>query len=66
MFWIAQNSQADSGEYSYHMDNSFTVAGPLLDALHLPECEGAEFEWDIQAVMKRRKEDGARRRVSNE
>jgi hypothetical protein len=59
MSWIAWNSQADSGEYSCHMDNSFAVAGPLLDSLHLPECEGAEFELesDIQAVMKRCKED---------
>jgi hypothetical protein len=48
------------------MDNSFAVAGPLLDALHLPECEGAEFESDIRAVMKRCKEDGTRRWVSNE
>jgi hypothetical protein len=37
------------------MDNSFSVAGPLLDALHLPECEGAEFELDMRVVMKRHK-----------
>jgi hypothetical protein len=41
--WIPQISQADSGEYSCHIDISFAVAGPLLDALHFPDCEGAEF-----------------------
>jgi hypothetical protein len=65
MFLIAQNLQADSGEYSHHMDNSFAVPGPLLDTLQLPECEGAEFESDIRAVMKRHKEDGERQQVSN-
>jgi hypothetical protein len=29
------------------MNNSFSVAGSLLNALHLPECEGAEFELGI-------------------
>jgi hypothetical protein len=46
------------------MKNRFAVAGPLLDPLldplHLPECEGAEFESGIQAVMKKCKENGAR------
>jgi hypothetical protein len=47
------------------MDNSFAVAGPLLNALYLLECEGAEFKLDIWAVMKRCMEDGARQQVSN-
>jgi len=64
-FWIAQNSQAHSGEYSSHVDNSFAVVGQLLDTLPLPKCEGAEFESDIWAEMKRRKEDGVRQWVSN-
>jgi hypothetical protein len=41
------------------------VAGPLLDALHFPEDEGAEFELGIRVVMKRHKENGARQRDSN-
>jgi hypothetical protein len=65
VFWIAWNSQADSGEYSRHMDNSFAVAGPFLDALYLPDCEGVEFESDIWAVMKRHKKNGARQWDSN-
>jgi hypothetical protein len=63
--WVTRISQADSGEYSHHMNNSFAAAGPLLDTLHLPECEGAEFELGIRAVKKRRKENGMRRRDSN-
>jgi hypothetical protein len=59
-FWIALTSQVHSGEYSSHVDNSFAVIGQLLDTLHLPECEGAEFESDIQVEMKRCKEDRAR------
>jgi hypothetical protein len=47
------------------MDISFAVTGPLLDNLHLLECEGAELELDIKAVMKRRKENRARRWDSN-
>jgi hypothetical protein len=47
------------------MNNSFAVAGPLLDALHLPECEGAEFELGIRVVMKRHKENRARQWDSN-
>jgi hypothetical protein len=42
------------------MDISFAVAGPLLNALHFLDGKGAEFELGIQAVMKRRKENGAR------
>jgi hypothetical protein len=42
------------------MDNSSTVAGLLLDTLHPLECEGADFELDIQVVIKKHKEDGAR------
>jgi hypothetical protein len=41
------------------MDISFVVAGPLLDALHFPDDEGAEFELGIRAVMKRHKENRA-------
>jgi hypothetical protein len=66
VFWIAWNSQADSGEYSCHMDNSFTVIGQLLNTLHLPECEGVEYKLDIRAEMKRHKEDRVRQWVSNE
>jgi hypothetical protein len=47
------------------MDDSFAVTGQLLGALHLLECEGAEFKSDIRVVMKRRKEDGVKRQVSN-
>jgi hypothetical protein len=60
VFWIAWNSQAHSGEYSSRVDNSFAVVGQLLDALNLLECKGAEFKLDIQAEMKRRKEDRVR------
>jgi hypothetical protein len=42
------------------MDQGFAVVGQMLDALHLPECEGAEFEPGIQMEMKRHKEDKAR------
>jgi hypothetical protein len=42
------------------MDISFAVEGPLIDTLHFPDCEGLEFESDILAVMKRRKENGVR------
>jgi hypothetical protein len=42
------------------MDNGFAVIGPIFDILHLPECEGAEFELGIQMEMKRHKEDKAR------
>jgi hypothetical protein len=44
------------------MDISFAVAGLLLNALHFPDGEGAEFELGIRVVMKRRKENGARQR----
>jgi hypothetical protein len=64
-FWIAWNSQVHSGEYSSHVDNSFAVVGQLLDALQLLECKGTEFELDIWAEMKRHKEDGTRKQVSN-
>jgi hypothetical protein len=42
------------------MDISFAVAGPLLNTLHFPDCEGAELELGIQVVMKRHKENGVR------
>jgi hypothetical protein len=64
-FWIARNSQAHSGEYSSHVDNSFAVVGQLLDTLHLLECEGVEFKSDIRVEMERHKEDRVRQRVSN-
>jgi hypothetical protein len=47
------------------MDISFAVAEPLLDTLHFPDCEGAEFESGIRVVMKRHKENGAGQRDSN-
>jgi len=43
------------------MDNSFTVVGQILDVLHLPECEGAEFElgiWmEIRGIRKTRQDN---------
>jgi hypothetical protein len=60
IFWITWKSQEHSGEYSHHVDNIFAVVGQLLDALHLLECEEAEFELDIWMEIRRHKEDGAR------
>jgi len=36
------------------------LLGPILDTLHLPECEEAEFGLDIRMEMKRHKEDRER------
>jgi hypothetical protein len=63
--WIPLISQADSGEYSCCMDNIFTVAGLLLNALHLPECEEAAFELGIRVVMKRHNKNRVRQWDSN-
>jgi hypothetical protein len=60
VFWIAWNSQEDSGEYSCHMYNSLAVVGQLFNALHLLGCEGAEFKSDIQVEMKKGKDNGVR------
>jgi hypothetical protein len=60
LFWMVQNLQDHSDDYSCHIDNSFAIVGPIFDALHLLECEEAEFELDIWAEMKRCKEDGER------
>jgi hypothetical protein len=63
--WTLRISQVDSGKYCHRMDISFAVAGLLVDTLHLPNCEGVEFESGIRAVMKRCKENRARQQDSN-
>jgi hypothetical protein len=49
-----------SCHYSHHLDQGFSVLGQILDAPHLLECKGAEFESDIRMEMKRFIEDYAR------
>jgi hypothetical protein len=60
VFWITQNLQDHSGDYSHRMDNCFVAIGKILSALHLLECEGVEFELGIWMEMKRCKEDKVR------